>query len=79
VITYNLVVAFVISTVTAFLAEEAVLEVERKLSLTGAWTVALWTGYSKSAGLSVVIELSLTWEDALAADALEVISLEMSV
>jgi hypothetical protein len=69
----------VVCTVTAFLTKEAVLEVERKFSLTSAWTAALWTGYGEVAGLRVVVELGLAWENALAANALKVIPREMLV
>jgi hypothetical protein len=38
-------------TVIAFLTEEAVLKVERKLSLPSTWAAALWAGYGESTGL----------------------------
>jgi hypothetical protein len=66
-------------TVIAFLTKEAVLKVERKLSLPSTWKAALWAGYGESTGLWVVVELGLAGEDALAADALKVISLKVLV
>jgi hypothetical protein len=78
-VTYNLEVAFMMSPESALLTEEAVLEMDRKLRLTGAGVIALRTGYGEGASLGVVIEFVLAGEDALAAYALEVISLEMLV
>jgi monoamine oxidase len=51
----------------ALLAGEALLEMDRKLSLASTGAVALWAGYAEGASLSMMIELVLAREDSLAA------------
>jgi hypothetical protein len=46
---------------------EALLEMDRKVSLASAGALALRTGYSECASLSMVIELVLAGKDSLAA------------
>jgi hypothetical protein len=75
--TYNLVIAFMMSAEAAIFTEEAAFEMERKLSLTGARTSTLWTGYGESTRLGVVYEFRLAWKDALATNTLEVIFREV--
>jgi hypothetical protein len=51
----------------ALLAGEALLEMDRKLSLASTGAVALRAGYAEGASLSMMIELVLAREDSLAA------------
>jgi hypothetical protein len=52
---------------TALLTGEALLEMDRKLSLASAGAVALRAGYAEGTSLSMMIELVLAREDSLAA------------
>jgi hypothetical protein len=51
----------------ALLAGEALLEMDRKLSLASTGAVALRAGYAEGTSLSMMIELVLAREDSLAA------------
>lgn len=55
------------------------LKVHSKLSLPHIWLAASWVGYGERAALCVLIELVLTWKDALAAHTPEVIALKVVV
>ena len=64
---------------TTFLTHEAVFVMDCELSLTSASLITLWTCDSEGTGLKMLAEFGLAWEDALASDTLEMISLEMLI
>lgn len=77
--TYDLVIALVVCPVITLLAQEAVLKMNLELHLTCTSQPTLMTRYSRLASLIVLIKLGLAWEYALAANALEVVLLEVKV
>jgi hypothetical protein len=77
--TYDLIVTLLVGAEATFLAGKAVFEMNCELGLTCVSLLALRTGHSEIARLRMMVEFGLTLEDKLAADALEVIALEVDV